>query len=161
LTLSIEQKTFAEERIKAAGLEKRIRVHLLDYREIPAEFEKAFDAFVSVEMLEVQCLYATTFLTEIIKHVGAKYHNLYFKLVNFALKSKNATAVVTASTFSESRYSDYQYVHHYYESEEWIRYYTHLSPPIDRSVNFDHIIDPIKLDLTRCPNNRHDCRPVL
>ena len=53
LTLSIEQKRLAEERIKAAGLESRIRVHLLDYREIPAEFEKAFDAFVSVEMLEV------------------------------------------------------------------------------------------------------------
>ncbi|PPQ81073.1 hypothetical protein CVT25_014536 [Psilocybe cyanescens] len=93
LTLSIEQKKLAEERIKEAGLESRIRVHLLDYREIPAEFEKAFDAFVSVEMLE---------------HVGSKYYNLYFKLVDFALKSKNATAVVTASTFPESRYSGYQ-----------------------------------------------------
>lgn len=54
LTLSIEQKTLAEERIKAAGLTDRIRVHLMDYREIPAEFEKAFDAFVSIEMLEVR-----------------------------------------------------------------------------------------------------------
>lgn len=54
LTLSIEQKKLAEERIKEAGLEDRIRVHLMDYREIPAEFEKAFDAFVSVEMLEVR-----------------------------------------------------------------------------------------------------------
>ena len=45
-----------------------------------------------------------------IKHVGAKYYNLYFKLVDFALKSKNATAVVTSSTFPESRYSNYQYV---------------------------------------------------
>ena len=53
MTLSKEQKSLAEERIKEAGLEGRIRVHLLDYREIPAEFEKAFDAFVSVEMLEV------------------------------------------------------------------------------------------------------------
>ena len=53
LTLSIEQKTLAEERIKKAGLEDCIRVHLLDYREIPAEFEKAFDAFVSIEMIEV------------------------------------------------------------------------------------------------------------
>lgn len=53
LTLSIEQKKLAEERVQAAGLEGRIRVHLLDYREIPAEFEKAFDAFVSIEMLEV------------------------------------------------------------------------------------------------------------
>jgi len=53
LTLSIEQKTLAEERIKKVGLEDCIRVHLLDYRKIPAEFEKAFDAFVSIEMIEV------------------------------------------------------------------------------------------------------------
>ncbi|PFH50564.1 hypothetical protein AMATHDRAFT_60838, partial [Amanita thiersii Skay4041] len=93
LTLSIEQKTLADERIKAAGLEGRIRVHLLDYREIPAEFEKAFDAFISVEMLE---------------HVGAKHYNTYFKLVDFALKSRDATVVVTASTFPESKFSGYQ-----------------------------------------------------
>lgn len=93
LTLSIEQKILAEERIKDAGLEGRIRVHLLDYREIPAEFEKAFDAFVSIEMLE---------------HVGTKHYNTYFKLVDFALKSKNATVVVTSSTFPESRFSGYQ-----------------------------------------------------
>ncbi|EDR07813.1 cyclopropane-fatty-acyl-phospholipid synthase [Laccaria bicolor S238N-H82] len=93
LTLSKEQKSLAEERIKEAGLEGRIRVHLLDYREIPAEFEKAFDAFVSVEMLE---------------HVGAKHYNTYFKLVDFALKSKDATIVVTSSTFPESRFSSYQ-----------------------------------------------------
>jgi len=53
LTLSIEQKTLAEERIREVGLEDRVRVHLLDYRGIPAEFEKAFDAFVSIEMIEV------------------------------------------------------------------------------------------------------------
>ncbi|RDB15514.1 Tuberculostearic acid methyltransferase UfaA1 [Hypsizygus marmoreus] len=93
LTLSIEQKTLAEERIHDAGLDGRVRVHLLDYREIPAEFEKAFDAFVSIEMLE---------------HVGSKHYNTYFKLVDFALKSRNATVVVSASTFPESRYSGYQ-----------------------------------------------------
>ena len=54
MTLSIEQKILAEERIREAGLEDRIRVHLVDYREIPAEFEKAFDAFVSIEMIEVR-----------------------------------------------------------------------------------------------------------
>ena len=52
LTLSVEQKTLAEERIKDAGLDGRIRVHLLDYRDIPSEFEHAFDAFVSIEMIE-------------------------------------------------------------------------------------------------------------
>jgi len=53
LTLSVQQKNLAEERIKKAGMEGRIRVHLLDYRELPPEFEKAFDAFVSIEMIEV------------------------------------------------------------------------------------------------------------
>lgn len=53
MTLSIEQKTLAEERVKEAGFEGRIRVHLMDYREIPAEWEKAFDAFISIEMIEV------------------------------------------------------------------------------------------------------------
>ena len=47
---------------------------------------------------------------DMIQHVGAKYHKLYFKLVDFSLKPNNATAVVTASTFPESRYSNYQYV---------------------------------------------------
>jgi cyclopropane-fatty-acyl-phospholipid synthase len=57
LTLSLQQKVLAEERIKKAGLEGRIRVHLLDYRELPPEFENAFDAFVSIEMIEV-CTHA-------------------------------------------------------------------------------------------------------
>ncbi len=52
LTLSIEQKALAEERIKERGLVGRVRVHLMDYRDIPAEWENAFDAFVSIEMLE-------------------------------------------------------------------------------------------------------------
>ncbi|KAG7446008.1 putative cyclopropane fatty acid synthase [Guyanagaster necrorhizus] len=93
LTLSIEQKTLAEERIAAAGLSDKIRVHLLDYRDIPSEWENAFDAFVSVEMLE---------------HVGSKHYGNYFRLVSFALKPHNATAVVSASTFPESRYTSYQ-----------------------------------------------------
>jgi cyclopropane-fatty-acyl-phospholipid synthase len=53
LTLSIEQKRLAEERIREAGLQDLIRVHLMDYRDIPKEFEKKFDAFVSIEMVEV------------------------------------------------------------------------------------------------------------
>ena len=59
LTLSIEQKRLAEERIREAGVEAKVRVHLLDYREIPLEFEKAFDAFISIEMVEVRSLTST------------------------------------------------------------------------------------------------------
>jgi cyclopropane-fatty-acyl-phospholipid synthase len=42
-----------EERIKEVGLEGRVWVHLLDYRDIPVEFQKEFHAFVSMEMLKV------------------------------------------------------------------------------------------------------------
>ena len=42
----------AEERVKAAGVEGLVRIHLMDYRDIPPEFEHAFDAFISVEMVE-------------------------------------------------------------------------------------------------------------
>jgi cyclopropane-fatty-acyl-phospholipid synthase len=54
LTLSAEQKRLAEERISAAGLEGRVRVHLMDYRETPRAWDGCFDAFVSIEMLEVR-----------------------------------------------------------------------------------------------------------
>ena len=47
LTLSVEQKTLAEERIRERGLEGRVRVHLMHYRNIPADWEH-----VSIEMLE-------------------------------------------------------------------------------------------------------------
>lgn len=115
LTLSKEQKALAEERVQAAGLEGRIRVHLMDYRDIPAEFEKAFDAFVSIEMLEVRIsslayapVRAHVATGGVPQHVGSKHYHTYFKLVDFALKSHHATAVVTASTFPEGRYSGYQ-----------------------------------------------------
>lgn len=113
LTLSVEQKVLAEERIRAAGVEDRVRVHLLDYREIPAEFEKAFDAFISIEMLEVTHFFLSAQLLLIrtpSQHVGPKHYNTYFKLVDFALKSRDAAVVVSASTFPEGRYSGYQYV---------------------------------------------------
>jgi len=53
LTLSIGQKRLAEERIREAGLQDLIRVHLMDYRDMPPEWEKKFDAFISIEMIEV------------------------------------------------------------------------------------------------------------
>lgn len=53
LTLSIEQKQLAEKRIAEAGFSAQIRVHLMDYRDMPPHFKGAFDACVSLEMLEV------------------------------------------------------------------------------------------------------------
>lgn len=57
VTLSIEQKKFVECRAKEAGVTNLIRVHLLDYRQLPKSFEKSFDAFISCEMIEVINIY--------------------------------------------------------------------------------------------------------
>jgi cyclopropane-fatty-acyl-phospholipid synthase len=54
LTLSPAQKMLGEARIRAAGLESLITVHLLDYRCLPPSFESAFDALISIEMIEVR-----------------------------------------------------------------------------------------------------------
>jgi len=134
LTLSIEQKALAEERIQAAGLQNRVHVHLLDYRDIPAEFENAFDAFISIEMLE---------------HVGPKYYNTYFKLVSFALKPRNAAAVVCSSTFPEARYSDYQ-------AEDFMRKYMwpgSCLPSATVLINAAYVGSQGRLTLNRCENH--------
>lgn len=53
ITLSIQQQILVGERIKAEKLDHRVRVHLLDYRDLPENFESSFDACIAVEMIEV------------------------------------------------------------------------------------------------------------
>jgi len=101
LTLSVEQKALAEERIAAEDLSEMITVHLMDYRDLPKHFDGQFDVFVSIEMIE---------------HVGSKHYEHYFKIVDRALKKDTGRAVVTSSTFPEARYSQYQ-------DEDFIRRY--------------------------------------
>ena len=117
LTLSIEQKKYAEARIAKLGLQDKIRVHLCDYRNLPPEFEKAFDAFVSVEMVEVRSnsphrlrVFRNAMLIRFLQHVGYRYLPQYFKIVDWALKSERGAAVVTATTQPDSRFDTFQCV---------------------------------------------------
>ena len=43
-----------------------------------------------------------------LQHVGTQHYETYFKLVDWALKDKDATAVVTSTTFPEAHYMTYQ-----------------------------------------------------
>ncbi|KAF7376718.1 Cyclopropane-fatty-acyl-phospholipid synthase [Mycena sanguinolenta] len=86
VTLSVEQKTLAEERARAAGFADRIRVHLCDYRDLPREFEHKFDAFA----------------------VGIKHLGEYFSMADWALKTDRATVVITATAQPEHRYQTFQ-----------------------------------------------------
>ncbi|KAH7890616.1 cyclopropane-fatty-acyl-phospholipid synthase [Phlebopus sp. FC_14] len=93
ITLSVEQKQLADERIAEAGLSDTVHVHVCDYRQMPPSFEHAFDACISCEMLEA---------------VGPSNYVAYFAAVDWALKRDKGTMIVSTSTQPEHRYSKYQ-----------------------------------------------------
>ncbi|KAF5329642.1 hypothetical protein D9619_009268 [Psilocybe cf. subviscida] len=71
LTLSAEQGRFAEQNVKHAGLSHLVTIHVCDYREMPKSFHRAFDAVVSLGVME---------------HVGSEYMGAWFKKVEWAMK---------------------------------------------------------------------------
>lgn len=74
ITLSDNQFTLATERIRAAGLEGRIEVLQLDYRDAPKQFgEGVFDKISSIGMFE---------------HVGHKNFPTYFGIVRRLLRDR-------------------------------------------------------------------------
>ena len=90
LTLSIEQKVLAEQRIRAAGLQDRITVLLCDYRKhVPV---RPYDKLVSIEMIEA---------------VGKEFLETYFEKVNDCLKKEGGIAVFQVITMPETRYERY------------------------------------------------------
>lgn len=69
VTLSKEQQSLANEKIKAAGLEHRITIELLDYRNLSDDIK--YDRIVSVGMFE---------------HIGVKNFPVYFRKIKCLLK---------------------------------------------------------------------------
>lgn len=86
VTLSIEQKELAEDRIRAAGLEDNIQILLCDYRNLIAP-RGGFDKIVSIEMIEA---------------VGRQYLSTYFTIINKLLKKKGGIAVFQTITMPET-----------------------------------------------------------
>ncbi len=74
LTLSAEQKGFADTRLAAAGLADRVSIDLTDYRDVAG----TFDAVASVEMVEA---------------VGAEYWPAYMTAIARALKPGGRAAI--------------------------------------------------------------------
>lgn len=88
LTLSVAQRELAMQRIEEAGLSDRIRIHLCDYRDMPAEWEGKFDRLVSVEMMEA---------------IGKEFMETYWEKVNWALNPKTGMGCVQCITLPEAR----------------------------------------------------------
>lgn len=87
ITLSSAQKGLAEQRIAAEGLDNRITVHLMDYRNMPSEWQGRFSRFVSVEMIEA---------------VGKEFLERYWQVVDWAMEEKGAVGVVQVITIPEA-----------------------------------------------------------
>lgn len=74
LTLSAEQKAYADGRLAAAGLTDRVRIQLCDYRDVTGRY----DAVASVEMVEA---------------VGEEYWPAYLQAIARALKGGGRAAL--------------------------------------------------------------------
>ncbi|KAM5530937.1 hypothetical protein V8D89_015382 [Ganoderma adspersum] len=133
LTLSREQMTMVEQRALEAGVSERVRVHLCDYRDMPASFEHAFDAMVTCEMIEA---------------VGPRYMPQFFRCVDWALKPDRATMVITATSQPEFRYTEYQpndFARHYHWPNTHLPSATSLANGVQAAVPgrfvFHHLED--------------------
>ena len=84
-TISIEQYKFTKQKIKEAGLGKKIKVLLKDYRLLKGQYDK----LVSIEMIEA---------------VGYQFYDEYFKIIGQLLKN-NGEALIQAITIKDQRYS--------------------------------------------------------
>lgn len=82
ITLSTEQKAFAEKRLAAAGLDAVAKVELVDYRDVEGEF----DAVASVEMVEA---------------VGQEYWPIYLQTIASRLKPGGKAALQLISLEEE------------------------------------------------------------
>ncbi len=86
ITLSKEQYDFARKKVISRGLENRVTVQIIDYRDI----EGQFDAIISIEMIEA---------------VGLKYMNSFFERCHDILKP-GGRLTLQAITIPD-RYFDY------------------------------------------------------
>jgi cyclopropane-fatty-acyl-phospholipid synthase len=91
ITLSENQCAHVRAEVARQGFKDRIRVHLLDYREMPREWDGAFDRVVSVEMVEA---------------VGLENVDVYWAVIDRVLKRKNAAGVIQGTTIPEARQSE-------------------------------------------------------
>src|SRR6266850_1945811 len=87
ITLSDNQCAHVRTEVARQGFGDCIRVHLLDYREMPAEWEGSFDRVVSIEMVEA---------------VGLENIDVYWAAIDRVLKNDSGVGVVQGTTIPEA-----------------------------------------------------------
>ena len=87
ITLSDNQCAHVRAEVARQGLGDCIRVHLLDYREMPSEWEGSFDRVVSIEMVEA---------------VGLENIDVYWAAIDRVLKKDSGAGVIQGTTIPEA-----------------------------------------------------------
>jgi cyclopropane-fatty-acyl-phospholipid synthase len=88
LTLSVEQKSWADERIRANGLDRQVEIRLQDYRDVAGRF----DHIVSIEMIEA---------------VGERWWPAYFATLKRCL-GEGGRALLQAIVIEDRRFDAYR-----------------------------------------------------
>ncbi|XP_047307604.1 uncharacterized protein LOC124911197 [Impatiens glandulifera] len=99
ITLSVEQLTYAEMKVKEAGLQDRIRFLLCDYRQMASTYK--FDRIISCEMIEA---------------VGHEYMNEFFGSCE-SLLAVDGILVLQFISIPDERYDEYR------QSSDFIKEY--------------------------------------
>ena len=97
ITISKKQFEFSKNRITASGLDNKVNVKFLDYRDV----KDKYDNIASIEMIEA---------------VGENYLDKYFSTIKNSLKS-NGTAAIQGITISDNLFERYR------GSEDFIQKY--------------------------------------
>jgi cyclopropane-fatty-acyl-phospholipid synthase len=90
ITLSDNQCAHVRAEVERLGFSDRIRVHLVDYREMPREWEGLFDRVVSVEMVEA---------------VGLENIDSYWAAIDWVLKTDTGGGAIQSITIPEASQS--------------------------------------------------------
>ena len=97
ITISKKQLEFAKKRIFNAGLNEKVDIKFLDYRDVKGQY----DSIVSIEMIEA---------------VGEKYLNKYFSMIKNNLKT-GGTGAIQAIIIKDELFDQYR------KSEDFIQKY--------------------------------------
>ncbi|CAI9118085.1 OLC1v1019605C2 [Oldenlandia corymbosa var. corymbosa] len=90
ITLSTEQLAYAEQKVKEAGLQDRVKLMLCDYRHLPETIK--YDRIIACEMVE---------------HVGDVFLEKFFSCCDSAL-AENGILVLQFSSVPDQRYEDFR-----------------------------------------------------
>ena len=88
ITISQAQYEYAKARVTRAGLDGQVDIRLIDYRDVPGQF----DGIVSIEMFEA---------------VGEEFWPVYFRTLRERLKA-GGQAVIQTITISEEKFDLYR-----------------------------------------------------